>query len=1038
MAVGQVGEYNPVELEERILAYWKQNKVMEETLSRHEGRKLFSFLEGPPTANAPPALHHVEVRVFKDLVNRFHYMRGYDVPRKAGWDCHGLPVEVQVEKELGLKSKKDILDYGVDKFVEKCRDSVFSHIKEWDALTERMAYWIDLGRPYVTMDNDYIESVWWSLKQLWDKKLLYEGYRVVPYCARCGTPLSSHEVAQGYKNVKETTVIVAFRAKDKDYSLLAWTTTPWTLLSNLALAVNPEVDYVTIKHHGEKYVLAKSIAETRFKDAEVIGEFKGKELVGVEYHPLFSHFIGKLEKPAWRVITGGFVTTEEGTGIVHIAPAFGEDDYNVGLENDLPLVNPIEDDGKFGEAIPELKGVFAKDADERIIQMLDDMGLLVAKYPYEHDYPFCWRCKTPLLYYAMKSWFIRVSSLTDKLLEKNNEISWYPEHIREGRFGNWVANARDWGLSRNRFWGTPLPIWKCVECGETQAIGSRKELKEKAIVDVGDDIDLHRPHVDGIVFKCGCGGEMRRVEYVIDCWYDSGSATYAQLHYPFENKKLFNEYSPYDFISEATDQTRGWFYTLLVLSAILFDKPAYRKCVVGGLLLDDNGEKMSKSNSNIIDPWELFNKTGADAVRLQMCSQAPWNARRFGAESMGEMVLPLLRTLWNCYHFTVRYMMLDDFDPRQHEITECNLELEDDWILNATNQTISNVTKNLNDNNFHTALYEINNHIVEDLSRWYIKLIRDRLWLEDKEGGINPSKKAAYMTLSKVFEKTCLMMAPLAPFITEEIYQNLLKKDVASIHHMPWPMPEEVDDGMISGMNTARKIVEAGSNCRQQAGIKLRYPIAKATIVGGEKIREAVESMREVVSKQLNAKEVEYVNEMRGVRYIASPDYSRIGPEYGGKANQVAEAIRKNPLEAKSILEGGDASDMGGFKVTADMISEVRIEVPERYKASEFKSGDHNGIVFIETERSQSLLNEALARDLIRNIQELRKKNNLEEMQRINVKASKTGDMEAMMSEFEGLVLSETRCDAIELVEGLETGHGFTYEGSKIGVEISF
>jgi isoleucyl-tRNA synthetase len=1038
MAVHQVGEYRPVEIEERILEYWKKNRIMEETLKKHKNRKLFSFLEGPPTANAPPALHHVEVRVFKDLVNRYYYMKEFSVPRKAGWDCHGLPVEVQVEKELNLDSKKDILEYGVERFVKKCRESVFSHIKEWDALTERMAYWIDLDNPYVTMDNDYIESVWWSLKELWVKKLLYEGYRVVPYCARCGTPLSSHEVAQGYRKVKEMTVVVAFKAKDKDYSLLAWTTTPWTLLSNLALAVHPDVKYATIKYRGEKYVLAKNIAETRFNEADVIGECLGRDLLDVEYYPLFNHFAGRLDKPAWRVIAGDFVTTEEGTGIVHIAPAFGEDDYNVGVENNLPLVNPVDEDGRFTDQIPELKGMFAKDADEKIIQMLDDMGVLVAKYPYEHDYPYCWRCKTPLLYYAMKSWFIKVSSLVEKILETNNEINWYPDHIKEGRFGKWIENARDWNLSRNRFWGTPMPIWKCVKCGTLEAVGSRKELREKAVGEVSEDIDLHRPYVDKVKLKCGCGHEMRRLNYVIDCWYDSGAATFAQFHYPFENKELFEENFPYDFISEATDQTRGWFYTLLVLSTILFDRPAYKNCVVGGLLLDDKGEKMSKSNDNIIDPWELFDSAGADAVRLQMCSQAPWNARRFGFDSMNEIVVPMLRTLWNCYSFTIRYMLLDSFDARENRLDEDGLELEDKWILNVTDLAVGELTQQLDANNFHTALSVINNFIVEDLSRWYIKLVRDRLWLEDKDGEINPSKTAAYMTLHRVFEKLCVMMSPLAPFITEEIYQNIIKKNVPSVHHLPWPKPGHVDAKLIAEMSIARKIVEAGSNCRQQAGIKLRHPIAKATVVGGKAVLETVESMRDVIAKQLNAKTIEHVSEMSRVKYTASPDYSFIGPRYGSKADDVAKAIRKNPVEAKKAYESRNTVEIDGFTVEAEMVLEVRMDVPEKYRAAEFKSGDCSGIVFIEMKRSKSLLNEALARDLIRNVQELRKKNNLEELHRIMITATKTPEMKAMTGGYLELVLNETRSDSLELVEGFKSSSSFEYEGGRICIEISF
>jgi isoleucyl-tRNA synthetase len=1031
MSVKPVGEYEPRQMEEGILEYWRKNGVMEETLKPGKG-KLFSFLEGPPTANAPPALHHVEVRTFKDAVNRFQYMQGMSVPRKAGWDCHGLPVEVQVEKELKLADKKDIVTYGVDRFVEKCRESVFSHIKEWDALTERMGYWVDLKDPYVTMDNDYVESVWWSLKRLWEMGMLYEGYRVVPLCTRCGTPLSSHEVAQGYEKVKEETVVVALRAKDRDFSLLAWTTTPWTLLSNVALAVSPEIEYAVIKYRGEKYVLAKELAARRFPEAEIVGGMKGRELIGLEYRPLFNHFVGKLDKPAWRVISGGFVTTEEGTGIVHIAPAFGEDDYNAGQANDLPLVNPVGQDGRFTEQVPELAGMFVKDADPRIIGWLDEMGALVAHYPYEHDYPFCWRCKTPLLYYSMRSWFIKVSSVIPKLLAENAKVAWYPQTIGTGRFGNWVENAKDWSLSRNRFWGTPLPVWKC-DCGEFKAIGSRKELVENAVGEVSPDIDLHRPHVDRVKLRCDCGGEMARVEYVIDCWYDSGAATFAQFHYPFENKELFEKSFPYDYISEATDQTRGWFYTLLVIGAVLFDKPAYKSCVVGGLLLDDNGEKMSKSNKNVIDPWQLFNGVGADAVRLQMCATAPWNAKRFGTDSMNETVIPMLRTLWNCYSFTVRYMLLDEYDPSDRKAPKKGVLVEDEWIGAAADAMMESVRSSMLLHEYHHALAAITGYVIEDLSRWYIKLIRDRLWLEDKDGKMDPSKKAAYVALTDAFDKVCLALAPLAPFITEEIYLNLLKGPEASIHHRQWPKKKaEAKDELLSDMGIVRAVFEAGSRCRQDAKIKLRHPIRKVTVSGDRQAEGSVARLGQVIEKQLNCKTVEFQAKLPGVTYSATPNFKIIGPKYGKDAGKVAQAIRSAPLDAKRMVESGKAAPIGGFEVFPDMVSDIKLNIPETYAAAEFRSGGSSGLVMIETTRDASLMNEALARDLIRNIQELRKKADLPELRRIRVEVSADPQVEAMLAEFGGLVLSEVRADGLEVKEGLSAEGSLEYEGKTI------
>ncbi|MDD5111430.1 MAG: isoleucine--tRNA ligase [Candidatus Altiarchaeota archaeon] len=1038
MAVQPVGEYNPRELEERILKHWKANKIPEKTIHPVEGRPQFSFLEGPPTANAPPALHHVEVRVFKDLVNRYHYMKGFSVPRKAGWDCHGLPVEVQVEKELKLNSKKEILSYGLDRFIEKCRASVFTHIKEWDAMTDRMAYWIDLEKPYVTMDNDYIESVWWSLKELWGKKLLYEGHKVVPYCSRCGTPLSSHEVALGYRTVKEQTVVVKFQAKDKDYSFLAWTTTPWTLLSNVALAVNPEIKYVTIKYRGEKYVLAKERLGSLEGSCEILEERSGKDLAGIEYHPLFSHFIGKLDAPAWRIITGGFVSTEEGTGIVHIAPAFGEDDYNVGLANNLPLINPLDEDGKFTSKIPELAGMFAKDADPRIITILDEMGALFTQYPYEHEYPYCWRCGTPLLYYAMESWFIKVTDVVPKLLEKNNTINWYPEHIKTGRFGNWLENAKDWSLSRNRFWGTPLPLWECTSCKNREMLGSRKELAEKALKNPGD-VDLHRPYIDSVRLKCQCGGTMQRVPYVIDCWYDSGAATFAQFHYPFENQKLFRESHPYDFISEATDQTRGWFYTLLVISTILFDAPAYKNCVVGGLLLDDNGEKMSKSKNNIVDPWELFNTVGVDAVRLQMCSSAPWNARRFGTESLNESVVPLLRTLWNCYSFSVRYMLLDNFDPRDHALDEKTLQTEDSWIISKANTLVQDVSAAIDANEYHLAVERINNFTVEDLSRWYIKIIRDRLWLEDGKS-MNPSKKAAYLTLHRVFEKLGIALAPIAPYTAEELYQNLAKKPgmPESIHLQEWPTPERQDKKLEERMDVARKIFEAGSSCRQAADIKLRHPIQKATIAGDRTVEETVKALQDILAKQLNAREVEFIEELPGITYIASPNYAVLGPAYGKKAPLAAEAIRSNGKAVKKAVELSENITLNNFEITPAMVGEIRINVPAKYAAAEFSAGKSMGVVYIEKERSQSLLNEALARDVIRNVQELRKKHNLAELQKVKVLISSSPAVERMLAEYKDAILKEVRASEIMTAAGMKAGISFEFQNEAVQVEISF
>ncbi|MFH1721524.1 MAG: isoleucine--tRNA ligase [Candidatus Altiarchaeota archaeon] len=940
------------------------------------------------------------------------------------------------KKKLKLNSKKEILNFGLDKFIEECRQSVFKYIKDWDNLTERMAYWVDMQDPYVTMTNSYIESVWWSLKELYKKDLLYEGYKVTPYCPRCGTPLSTHEVALGYKKIKEKTVVVKFDVIDEDYSILAWTTTPWTLPSNVALAVHPEFDYALFEvKGGEKYLMAEALVEGLFKDYELLKVFKGKELKGKEYEPLFPYFKEKVEKPAWKIVTGDFVTLEDGTGVVHIAPAFGEDDYNVGLKNNLPLINPVDEDGKFTDDIPILAGKFVKDTDELIVEQLEAQGKLITTFPYEHDYPYCWRCDSPLIYYALKSWFIKVTAYTENLQKNNKLINWYPQHMQDGRFGKWLEGARDWALSRNRFWGTPLPIWKCEKCEEIEFIGSIEELKSKATSKI-EELDLHRPHVDKVKIKCKCGSEMTRLPFVIDCWYDSGAATFAQYHYPFENKEIFEQQFPYDFISEATDQTRGWFYTLLVLSTILFDKPAYKNVVVGGLLVDDKGEKMSKSNQNILDPWGLFNSVGADAVRLQMCATAPWNSKRFGEESMKEQVIPMLRTLWNCYEFTTRYMVLDNLSTEWFKNRNLTLQVEDKWIISKANSITLKVTSDLDSHNYHHAISHLNEFITEDLSRWYIKLIRDRLWLSDEIEKMHPSKEAAYKTLQEVFSILCRLLAPLTPFVAEEIYKNILETEgiEPSIHLQRWPTPQNINEQLEMEMDIARKIFEAGSNCRQEAKIKLRHPIAQVTITGDANVKSAAENLSLVIAKQLNTKEVLYKKELPGVKYKASPNFKVLGKEFKSKANQIADLIRKNSQKIKESFDSGKTIKIEGHEITAEMVADIRLEVPEKYMAAEFQTQTGTGMAFIDAVRSDSLLREALARDVIRQIQELRKKEDLEELEEITVFLSENEKTCEMIKEFGELIKTEVRAKEIQLKKTIPEGSEFSFEGTKISV----
>ena len=791
-------------------------------------KKLFSFLEGPPTANAPPALHHLEVRTYKDIINKFKYMQGYNVPRKAGWDCHGLPVEVQIEKKLGLNSKKDIFKHGEAKFINECKESVFSYIQAWNKSTEKLNYWIDLEKPYVTLENNYIESIWWSLKQLYEKKLLYEAHKVVPFCPRCETPLSSHEVAQGYKKIKEDSIVVKMRLKSGE-NLLVWTTTPWTLPSNLAIAVNPDIEYAFVEER-EIYIVAKELAEKLFEGPNIIRIVRGKELIGKKYTPLFNYY---SDLDAFKIIGGDFVTIENGTGLVHMAPAFGEVDYDACKKEKLPFVQPVDENGKFTSEIPEYAGRFIKSVDKEIIKRLDSENKLFKIIPYEHDYPFCWRCDTPLMYYAIKSWFIRVSAYRKRLLELNEKINWEPEHIKEGRFGEWLNNVKDWALSRKKFWGTPLPIWRC-SCGNEEIIGSVKELKKMSVKKLDSkDIDLHKPWIDNIKLKCSkCKKEMDRVGDVIDCWYDSGASTFAQFHYPFENKAEFEKRFPYDFISEAIDQTRGWFYTLHVLSTILFNDVAYKNVICAGHIVDEKGEKMSKSKKNILNPEVIMEEVGVDATRLEFCTIDSGSSKRFGIKSVKEEVLPFLNILWNTNQF---YKQLNNSNKAE-------VKIEDKWILSRLNSVIKETTESLENYKIERGINPIIEFVSNDFSRTYIKIIRDR---EDKN---------VKNIIGEVLDKVSRLTAPYAPNISDVIYSSFDKK---SVHLSSWPKydKKKINVELEAKFKTTLQIIEKGLAERDKSGIGLKWPLQKVTVFikGGENIK----GLGEIIKSQLNVKEIE-------------------------------------------------------------------------------------------------------------------------------------------------------------------------------------
>jgi len=868
-------DFKTIEQETRKI--WKnKNKEIKKAVQDNDKKKIFSFLEGPPTANAPPGLHHLEVRTFKDLICKFKFMQGFSVPRKGGWDCHGLPVEVQVEKQLGLKSKKDVLKYGENKFIKKCRESVFSNISDWEKSTEELGYWVDLENPYITLNNDYVESVWWSLKELYKKGLLYEGYKVVPFCPRCGTPLSSHEVSQGYKDIKEDSVYVTFKLKTKGEYILAWTTTPWTLPGNVALAVGKDIKYVKVQlPDGDKLILGKDRLDVLQRNYKIIKEMKGKDLIGLDYEPLFD-IKGLQNENSHKVILGDFVTTEDGTGVVHTAGMYGEDDYVICKKNNIPLIHTVEQDGKFNELVPQWTGKFVKGVDKEIIENLKKRHLLFKTEKITHTYPFCWRCDSPLLYYAIDSWFIAVTKIKDKMVKLNKKINWYPKHIKKGRFGKWLENIKDWNLSRFKFWGTPLPIWRC-ECGQEKIIGNVKELNENSIKKF-KEYDLHRPWIDNIKLKCKCGKMMKRIPDVIDCWYDSGSASFAQFHYPFENKKEFERRFPYDFIAEAIDQTRGWFYTLHAIATMLFENVAYKNVISAGHIVDENNEKMSKSKGNIIKINEIISSVGVDAVRLQFCTSDPGNQKRFSVNLVKESVLPFLTVLINCKNFY-----------EQAENKKNSKQLEDKWILSKLNNLIKEVTKDLENYSIDKAFESIMNFVVNDFSRTYIKMTRDR---EDTKE-----------ILGEVLKKVSLLLAPFAPYISEYIYKSFKKE---SVHLSNWPKVDGkfINRELESAFSSILAIIEEGLAERDKAKIGLKWPLANAVVyVGGIK---SYNLFKDILKKQLNIKKIEFMGgtkKLKGNRNIRLDTKLTAELEAEGYAREISrkvQALRKKVGLVKS------------------------------------------------------------------------------------------------------------------------------------------
>jgi isoleucyl-tRNA synthetase len=989
------------ELEERVLARWRAGELFERSLANREGAEVWSFYEGPPTANGRPGSHHVLARVFKDVYPRYKTMRGYRVPRKAGWDCHGLPVELEVEKQLGIASKQEVEEFGIAEFNQRCRESVFEYVEEWDRLTERIGFWVDLDNPYVTLEDDYIESVWWSLRKLWDDGRLYEGHKVVPYCPRCGTALSSHEVAQGYEDVVDPSIYVRFPLLGSDgertgESLLVWTTTPWTLPGNEAVAVAPEVTYVQAGVEGETLILAEPLVERVLGEGiEILSRLPGTELVGRSYDgPVFN--LTDREPGAYPVIAGDFVTTEDGTGLVHIAPAFGEDDYAAAAANGLfdptqhgTLYNPVKPEGHFDNRVVGFEDRFVKDPEvtRELIADLERRGLLFREQSYEHSYPHCWRCGTPLLYYATSSWYIATSQARDDLLANNETIGWHPEHVKHGRFGKWLENNVDWALSRDRYWGTPLPIWECAgeECDGRFCAGSVAELAERASGEVPDD--LHRPYIDEVTVECEkCGGEMRRVESVIDTWYDSGAMPFAQFHYPFENTDEFEQRFPADYICEAQDQTRGWFYTLLAESTLLFGRSSYRNCVCLGLILDPEGQKMSKSRGNVIDPWDVLNAHGADAFRwYYLTSQQPWAGYRFSVDTVGESVRQFMLTLWNTYSFWVLYANAESLGPLDFRGAPEPAGDLDRWALSRLQATVETVRERMDAFDCTAAGRAIAAY-VEELSNWYVRLSRRRFWDGDR---------AAFATLHHCLLETVAMLAPFTPFLADEIHRNLAGgvlgqtedlPDSVHLRDFPESDPALADPDLEAGMEAVRLTVELGRAARAQAKAKVRQPLRRAVIVANEAEREAIEARAALVTAELNVKELDFVtDEAELVSYTAKPNYRALGPRFGKRMPQVAAAVEAlDPSRVAAVLgEGGEigiAIDGVDHSLGPDDVT-LALQPLEGYEV-EAEAGH---AVALQLELDDELRREGLAREIVHAVQIARKDAGLDITDRIEL-----------------------------------------------------
>ena len=1025
---------NFVEREKEIEKFWRDNDIFKKSMENRKEGETYTFYDGPPTANGKPHIGHVLTRVIKDMIPRYQTMKGKMVPRKAGWDTHGLPVELEVEKLLGLDGKEQIEEYGLDPFIKKCKESVWKYKGMWEDFSETVGFWADMDNPYVTYDDNFIESEWWALKQIWDKKLLYKGFKIVPYCPRCGTPLSSHEVAQGYKDVKERSAIARFKVKDEDAYILAWTTTPWTLPSNVALCVNPNETYVKVKAgDGYTYYMAEALLdsvlgkladeENGVKAYEILETYKGSDLENKEYEPLFDFakdIIAKQHKKAYYVTCDTYVTMGDGTGVVHIAPAFGEDDAQVGRKYDLPFVQLVNGKGEMTEETP-YAGVFCKKADPMVLKDLEEKGLLFDAPKFEHSYPHCWRCDTPLIYYARESWFIKMTAVKDDLVRNNNTVNWIPESIGKGRFGDWLENIQDWGISRNRYWGTPLNVWEC-ECGHQECIGSRAELAEKSGNPDAAQVELHRPYIDAVTIKCpDCGKEMHRVPEVIDCWFDSGAMPFAQHHYPFENKEVFEQQFPAKFISEAVDQTRGWFYSLMAESTLLFNKAPYENVIVLGHVQDENGQKMSKSKGNAVDPFEALEQYGADAIRWYFyINSAPWLPNRFHGKAVQEGQRKFMSTLWNTYAFYVLYAEIDQFDATKYTLDYEKLPVMDKWLLSKLNTLVKTVDENLGNYRIPEAARALDS-FVDEMSNWYVRRSRDRFWAK----GMEQDKINAYMTLYTALVTVAKTAAPMIPFMTEDIYQNLVRNldptAPESIHLCDFPVANEqhIDKELEDNMEAVLKIVVIGRACRNTANIKTKQPIGKMYVKADFALSEY---FVEIIEDELNVKNVEFTEDVSAfTSYTFKPQLRTVGPKYGKYLKQIQQTLASldgNQAMAKLKAEGALKLDNISDEV---VLCEEDLLISMAQKEGYVSDSEGGVTVVLDTNLTPELIEEGMVREIISKLQTMRKEADFEVTDRIHVTYSgsdKVGEIfEKYGENIKTVVLEDT------VTEGMTDGY---------------